>query len=814
MQAPFEMPEGRRRLEQILQHLPPDNPHWNEAQNRFHFVDRLLSECLGWEKPDIEVENRNEAGGIADYLLGRPCKAVLEAKRPSIVFDILPSGSPSKIRKLHPLLQTSEPLRQAVQQAIAYCSLKGAQLGIVCNGPQLIIFQAIVIGQSPLDGECFLFNGFSSYSENFPLLWTLLSPEGVSENQANRRLSASRTPRIPAKASTSISNPNEYRYRNTFQENLWSLSSILLEEIEDNPSLSEAFYEDCYVPIEANNRHLQLSKRIIAARYSRVGDDSGKPTALQARVTSGGLKMAEAEASAGGSRPVVVVGDIGVGKSSFFKNLRHQLNIAHDDETYFIHIDLGVKATLESDIKSFVLSDIPRILKNEYGVDIDSADFANAIYHAELASFDKGVKGQLKGVNDSAYQMERINFLSSLIDDRARHLTAAFGHLARGRNKRIIVVLDNADQRSFDVQQEAFLIAQELAASRNMLVFAALRPSTFYLSKTTGALAAYQNRVFTISPPPAEEVIQKRLTFALRVAEGKVNPKALDHIRLQLGNVVAFLQATLRSIRTNDSIRQFLSNITGGNTRAVIELTTGFFGSPNVDSQKIVRIELEHHNYKVPLHEFTKHALLGEYAHYNARSSQVACNLFDVSAADPREHFLASLIVAYLGTTGAATDKDGYVRGEAVNAEMLRHGFLEDQTRWALERLAVKRLIETPHGHYRELSVQAAMLPDELSFRVTTIGNYHLRFWTGSFSYLDAMSIDTPIFSEGDRDGVSRVADSFDIADRLKRAELFRAYLEGQWDSARVEASYYDFNALLALQRDTFTSVQRAADAR
>src|SRR5262249_39628660 len=113
-----------------------------------------------------------------------------------------------------------------------------------------------------LDGECFLFNGFDSYTKHFPLLWTLLSPEGVTENEANRRLAEYRNPRIPPKASSAIPSPTEYRYRNAFQENLRALSSVLLEEIEDNPQLASDFYKDCYVDLEANNRHLLLSKRI------------------------------------------------------------------------------------------------------------------------------------------------------------------------------------------------------------------------------------------------------------------------------------------------------------------------------------------------------------------------------------------------------------------------------------------------------------------------------------------------------------------------------------------------------------------------
>lgn len=267
-----------------------------------------------------------------------------------------------------------------------------------------------------------------------------------------------------------------------------------------------------------------------------------------------------------------------------------------------------------------------------------------------LQIFDRRVKGAPKSIDPLGYEKERVAFLAELVARRDTHLHAALGHLSRGRKKQIVLVMDNADQRSFAIQQDAFLIAQELAATRNLLVFVALRPSTFIQSKMTGALSGYQHKILTISPPPADEVVQRRLTFAVRVAEGQVEHASLSGIRLQLSNIVPFFKATLRSIRTNDDIRLFLSNIAGGNTRGVIELITSFFGSPNVDSRKIVRIEQDQGNYRVPIHEFTKHALLGEYAYFNAQSSLVACNIFDVSTADPREHFLAGLLVAYLSS--------------------------------------------------------------------------------------------------------------------------------------------------------------------
>ncbi len=357
-------------------------------------------------------------------------------------------------------------------------------------------------------------------------------------------------------------------------------------------------------------------------------------------------------------------------------------------------------------------------------------------------------------------------------------------------------------------------IAQELAASRNLLVFVALRPSTFYLSKTTGALSAYQNKILTIAPPPADEVVQKRLIFALRVAEGKIEPAALSGIRLNLGSVAFFLKATLRSIRTREDIRQFLSNITGGNTRAVIELITGFVGSPNVDSKKIVQIEESTGGYKIPLHEFTKHALLGEYAYFNSQSSLVACNIFDVSTADPREHFLSSLIVAFLSSNLGVVDNDGFVKGEGLMMEMARHGFIEDQVRSALRRLAMKRLIETPHAHYRELHVADHEPPEQYHFRATSVGVYHIRFWTGSFAFIDAVSTDTPIFDQECRSQISELASSFDIGDRYKKADCFRKYLESQWHFSNFGTNYYDFVSLMQSQEDSFLTVRQVVEKR
>ncbi|MBV6815936.1 hypothetical protein ACE15N_16085 [Xanthomonas campestris pv. passiflorae] len=811
MRASLEMTDGKKALVDILSTKPSSSSEWNEAQNRFQFVDRLLVECLGWQQPDIEVENHDGLGGYSDYNLGR--NAVLEVKREAILFE-LPPGK-GLVRKLPSLLANSKNLNAAIKQVIPYCAMRGAHVAAICNGPQLIIFQAFVTGGSPLDGECYVFDGFDSYLNDFNFLWKILSPEGVQENQAYRLLSVLRNPRIPPKASISIPEPYKYRYRSNFQENVRSLSSLLLEEIEDNPNLKADFYSECYIPLQANNRHLLMSKKIIESRYRRVAGDGVNPASLdEITIVDAGKSINFSDPTVGnnGARPIVVVGDIGVGKTSFFENLYQNLSGADKSSTYFIHLNLGLKATLTDDIKGFILDEIPSMLRKQYEVDIFEDRFVRSIYHQDIQDFASGVRGRLKDIDPTQYERDKIEFLSIKVERKDEHLRKSLAHLAFGRRKQIILVLDNADQRSFQVQQETFLIAQEFAATRAMLVFVALRPSTFYQSKSSGSLAAYQNKLLTISPPPADEVVQKRILFAIRVATGEVAPGSLDSIRLHLISVVHFLRATSRSIRSSDQIKQFLSNISGGNTRAIIELITGFFGSPNVDSTRIVELEEKNHNYRIPFHEFTKHALLGDYAYFNSQSSLVACNIYDVFLADPREHFLGHLIVAFLSSNTGYVDNDGFVSGSIILREIAKQGFVPEQISMSARRLATKRLIETPHAHYREIPVPDEEGIDGHYFRATTVGIYHIRHWCGSFAFLDAVSIDTPIFNEKRRIEVVKEVASFRIEHRYQRTIAFRSYLEEQWHLANIAADYYDFPEVLKSQEVTFESVQGPAE--
>ena len=73
--------------------------------------------------------------------------------------------------------------------------------------------------------------------------------------------------------------------------------------------------------------------------------------------------------------------------------------------------------------------------------------------------------------------------------------------------------------------------------------------------------------------------------------------------------------------------------------------------------------------YRIPFHEFSKAALLGDYSHYHAKPS-LAMIIFDVKRPDPREHFLVPLLLSYLNLDGNYRDCDGFVSVETITYEM------------------------------------------------------------------------------------------------------------------------------------------------
>ena len=192
----------------------------NEAETRFHFIDRLLKECLGWSHEEIRVEE-TEGGDRADYELGAPRSAIWEAKRSSLPFDIparrkTTSGIFVPIRAL---MEADSTLKAAMEQCQGYCASRGVQIAVVANGPQIIAFLATrTDGVPPMQGNAVVWNGYDQLLAYFAPMWQSLSPGGVDEKRLLQTLSGALRGGIPRKLSSLLLTYPQIRYTNEFKK--------------------------------------------------------------------------------------------------------------------------------------------------------------------------------------------------------------------------------------------------------------------------------------------------------------------------------------------------------------------------------------------------------------------------------------------------------------------------------------------------------------------------------------------------------------------------------------------------------------------
>ena len=804
----MEVDTGLKELVKLVDKFG-DGEGRNEAQTRFSIIDSLIIGCLGWPKEMIEVERHGGDGGFTDYELGRPRSVIWEAKKEGVAFELPVGAIKSRRQSIPALCMISSQVKDAIEQAQVYCARRGVQIAVVTNGHQLIAYLATrTDGIDPLTGKALVFGSLEDLRDNFALAWQMLSFDGIQERKIVRYLSSGQVS-VPTKLSATVNGYPKARIPSELQANLRQLSELLIQDIVESQEIEELFLRNCYSESGALSHYALLSKTILDARYSAMFSQAESAPKVMPAVK--GKKAGidpELMSEAMAKRPIVLIGDVGVGKTSFVKHLIYVDAKEEMKNSLYIYIDLGSKASLAKSLKDYALNEIESQLLDRYKVDIQEFSFLKGTYASEISRFSTGLWGLKKESEPDLFQSKLIEMLQEKIVNKDEHLKKSFFHLSHARRQQVVIFLDNADQRDFDTQQEAFIISQELAKDWNAFVFVSVRPQTFYKSKRSGALTAYPHKVFTISPPRIDHVVERRLQFALDMAEGKLPIELYEYVKLNSRSLTIFLKVLIRSLSDNKDLNEFLVNITGGNVRAAVELVTGFIGNPGVDAEKIIKEIEEGRGYLIPLHEFIKVALLGDFCYHSADTS-IVFNLFDVSTPDQNEHFLCSMILAYLSMGGSHKDKDGFCAVSLLMVEMQNASFNQHQVESALRRLTNKKLIEASQRVTFEEDESGLIgeMPD--AFRVTSVGAYHLLKWVSDFAYMDAMMVDTPIFDAEVRTQIISRLESSRIEDRYRRTVAFREYLSRCWAAYTAAPSYFNFEDCVAQGDASFESVKR-----
>jgi hypothetical protein len=779
--------ECRDNLTNLISWYGERKANRNEATTRFHLIDSIFFECLNWEKEDVVLEEPH-GRGYADYVFYAPRGIlVVEAKREGDYFE-LPIGINRIEYAVKSLTRDYPNLNNALEQVAGYCQTSGIPFGVVCNGHQIVAFVATRDdGISPFDGKAFVFSSLEHMLDNFAELWNSLSKDGIQEKHILKRLIGQLLPELPPKLSLSISYYPGIKGRNEFQTDLQIVSEEVIEDIAISRDLERTFLEECYCQSGALSQYSLISKSILQARYAALFDTETPPVTTIPATDKNGISH-KITAESFSKRPIILIGDTGVGKTTF---IRYLINVAAApifEKAITFYIDLGSQATLTHDLNVFILDEIARQLREEHGIEIEERNFVRGVYNIELQRFRKGIYADLFETNPSLFREKEIEYLENKVADRAQHLRNIVLFLSKGWKKQVILFIDNADQRDEDVQQKAFLISQEIAQHWPATVYVSIRPETFQRSVKIGALSGYHPKAFLISPPRIDRVIEKRLAFAKKLTSGEIPIMSLsDGISVHLICLDTIIDVFLDSIARRDDIIKFVDNISGGNVRLALSFIKQFFGSGHVDTKKIIDIYEETGDYLIPLHEFERAVIYGDAEYYDPYQSPIA-NIFDVTKFDPKEHFLMPLAISYLEALSSFETNEGFVETKSLYDRLQGHGFTPNQIDSAIIRACQKRLIETVA---RRIPQPGQELPPTL--RITSIGIYHVKELCKRFPYYDAIIVDTPIF---DLEVRSLIHDETRIERRLERAEKFRQYLDSQWPYGDSQAIAFDWNSV------------------
>lgn len=778
--------------------------HRNEATTRLQFIDGLLFDCLGWNRSECVAED-NFAGKYTDYSLGTPYKhLIVEAKREDIYFEV-PAGVTDLTYRIQRFEDDAPEVYAAISQAMGYCQSRGVPFGAVCNGHQLVAFLASrTDGVPPIGGRALVLSSHQQMVENFLILWNCLSREGVASRGLPVLLQETGERPPPDKLSLRIQKYPRHQRRNDLQTNLQVFGDLIIEDVVRAPVNEKDFLRECYASSGALSQCASISKAILQSRYSAKFEESLAGPSLTAATEKGGKPTITTEmiAQSATRRPVLLIGDVGVGKTMF---VRHFISLDAAEllrEAIIIYIDLGVQPTLAPDLNEYLQREISKQLHEKHGINVEEGRFVQGVYNMALSEFENSIYGRFRDTDPAEYEKRRVSFLEDKLATKSEHLRKSLEHIRKGRNQQIIFFLDNVDQRPDEFQQRAFLIGQSMAERWPAFVFVSLRPETFHRSKSEGTLSAYHARAFTIDPPRVDRVIHKRLRYAIKLLEAGTIGTSLTGVEfhVDLRDLLDYLKIIDYSFDKNDELIEFVDNVCGGNIRLALDFIRTFVGSGHVDSAKMLQIYRRAGRYTVPLHEFVRAVIFGNYRDYDPSYSEIA-NLFDISSSDGREHFLAPIVLAYLGLESQTSGSAGYVAAEALHRYGQHLGFQPVTIAEVLARLLRDKLIETETKVHLSGGVEGG----NLYYRITTIGSYYYQKLACNFTYIDAMVVDTPIV---DRKVQDKIKDEELISKRLDRAEEFRRYLDSQWEKIESVAEVFDWQHLSSQLKTEISSIK------
>lgn len=291
----------------------------NEADTRCELIDRILA-LLGWPSGGFSREVSTTAGDFVDYELPRDGAPllVLEAKRVGVTFalDPIPLEKGSRTRAMSTLLaKGGHSFRSAAKQAASYCNDEKIPYACVTNGYQWVFFRGLSSETRKWgQGRAIVFPSALTISQHIDLFRGCLEPANLASSQLARSL-AQPTPRELPAPRTPI---NHVLFRGSAsQPERRSLRREVARQLFDKIHGGDRseMLDGCYVRPGIQPDFDRSLRRLLRDTLSPAPDGVEATEEVGAECFAGRIQELEKYGSL--RSPVLVVGNVGVGKTTF-----------------------------------------------------------------------------------------------------------------------------------------------------------------------------------------------------------------------------------------------------------------------------------------------------------------------------------------------------------------------------------------------------------------------------------------------------------------------------------------------------------------